>query len=162
MRTPDDMRNPKTGNVQCRATSKATGQRCQCWSIKGGVVCHKHGGAAPQVRRSANARIREAADDAAAYLVHWMSDDTVDVRVRTQIAQDLLNRAGISSKQIVGVEIRKFEQLVDAGTLLIDLPNPDIIDADVAKALPSDNEGDSDWTIRVEQPVKTKRRRRTE
>lgn len=42
---------------QCTATAKATGKRCQRPAILGGSVCFRHGGAAPQVRASADARV---------------------------------------------------------------------------------------------------------
>ena len=108
----------------------------------------------------ARERIKEAADDAANYLVQWLADDAVDKRLRVQIAQDLLDRAGISSKQTVDVEIRKFEQLAESGALLIDLPEPeqigagnrDIVDAEVVE------ESGRDWVERVDGPSAPPRR----
>lgn len=47
---PDDKR--------CVGTSKASGERCPMWAIKGGTVCYHHGGAAPQVKAAAAVRIR--------------------------------------------------------------------------------------------------------
>ena len=44
----------------CTALAKSTGQRCRSNPIKGGTVCIKHGGAAPQVRAKANRRLQEA------------------------------------------------------------------------------------------------------
>lgn len=38
---------------RCVYTIPATGKRCKLSPIKGGTVCHKHGGKAPQVRRAA-------------------------------------------------------------------------------------------------------------
>lgn len=46
---PDDLR--------CRGTSKASGERCPQYAIKGGTVCYHHGGAAKQVREKANMRL---------------------------------------------------------------------------------------------------------
>jgi hypothetical protein len=43
----------------CSGTSKATGEPCQLSPIKGGTVCHKHGGRAPQVRAAAERRVAE-------------------------------------------------------------------------------------------------------
>ena len=45
---------------RCTALAKSTGQRCRSNPIKGGTVCIKHGGAAPQVRAKANRRLQEA------------------------------------------------------------------------------------------------------
>jgi hypothetical protein len=161
MNRPDDERNPKTGNVRCSARAKATGERCRCWSILGGTVCFRHGGAAPQVRLKARERIKQAADDAANYLVQWLADDAVDKRLRVQIAQDLLDRAGITSKQQVNVEVRKFEQLAESGALLIDLPEPEQIGAgngDIVDAEVVDDSG-RDWVERVDGPLPAPRRR---
>lgn len=47
---PDDKR--------CNGTSKASGERCPMWAIKGGTVCYHHGGAAPQVKAAAEVRLR--------------------------------------------------------------------------------------------------------
>ena len=44
----------------CTALAKSTGRRCRSSPIKGGTVCIKHGGAAPQVRAKANRRLQEA------------------------------------------------------------------------------------------------------
>lgn len=145
---PDDNNNRMTRpRAQCSATSKATGERCRCRPIRGGTVSHKHGGSAPQVKRKAAERIRAAADDAASYLVRWMADEAVDKRLRVQIAQDLLDRAGISKTQTVGVEVRKFEQMLDAGQLVVDLP---VIDGEVLDA-PDDT--NNNFIVKVEHPV---------
>lgn len=42
---------------QCKANSKASGQRCGAWAIEGGTVCYMHGGAAPAVKAAAQARV---------------------------------------------------------------------------------------------------------
>lgn len=44
---------------RCRAR-RTDGQPCGCWAIRGGYVCRVHGGAAPQVRAKANARLEAA------------------------------------------------------------------------------------------------------
>lgn len=44
--------------MQCSATAKRTGRQCEQDAIRGGTVCWKHGGAAPQVRRKADERIQ--------------------------------------------------------------------------------------------------------
>ncbi|MBP2365047.1 helix-turn-helix domain-containing protein [Pseudonocardia parietis] len=43
--------------VRCSARRK-TGGPCGCWAVHGARVCRMHGGAAPQVRRAAEARHR--------------------------------------------------------------------------------------------------------
>ncbi len=78
---------------QCTAHRK-NGDRCKLRPIKGGTVCHKHGGSAPQVKRKAIERLLEAADPAAAELVrlalHGQSD-----QVKLNAIRDLLDRAQV-------------------------------------------------------------------
>lgn len=45
---------------RCRANRNNGQGRCRRWAIRGASVCPKHGGAAPQVRRAAAARVRAA------------------------------------------------------------------------------------------------------
>lgn len=49
---------------RCTATSKAKGTRCGRAPIPGGTVCRYHGGAAPQVRMAALARLTAYQDRA--------------------------------------------------------------------------------------------------
>lgn len=51
---------------QCTATAKSTGERCENPPIKGGTVCHQHGGAAPQVKEKAQERLNQMADEVTA------------------------------------------------------------------------------------------------
>jgi hypothetical protein len=44
---------------RCTALSRQTGKRCKNASIPGGRVCRYHGGAAPQVQKRVNERLRE-------------------------------------------------------------------------------------------------------
>jgi hypothetical protein len=39
---------------------RTDGRPCHCWAIRGGYVCRVHGGAAPQVRAKARARLESA------------------------------------------------------------------------------------------------------
>jgi hypothetical protein len=54
--------------MRCTATTTA-GNPCKLNSIDGGVVCHKHGGAAPQVKAKADIR---------AEVMKWTLGDAVD------------------------------------------------------------------------------------
>jgi len=47
---------------QCTATAKSTGEQCRRAAIKGGTVCHVHGGAASQVKDKAQERLDRMAD----------------------------------------------------------------------------------------------------
>jgi hypothetical protein len=44
---------------RCTATSKQRGERCLRQAIPGGTVCYWHGGAAPQAKKAAEARLAE-------------------------------------------------------------------------------------------------------
>lgn len=76
--------------------------------MKGSTVCHKHGGAAPQVRNAARRRLLEAADPAAARLVELL--DAEDEAVQLRAATALLDRAGhgpsSTQVQVDGGELR--------------------------------------------------------
>lgn len=57
---------------QCTATNRA-GARCRRQPIPGGDVCVMHGGGAPQVQRSAKARLLAGADLAIDYLLNLLT-----------------------------------------------------------------------------------------
>ena len=50
-----------------------------------------------------------------------MENPKNDVKVRTQIAQDLLNRAGHSGKQAVDLQMTVFDHAVANGDFLVDV-----------------------------------------
>lgn len=52
------------GTPQCTAHKRTSGDRCKLPAIKGGTVCRRHGGSAPQVQRSARERFNDAIDPA--------------------------------------------------------------------------------------------------
>jgi hypothetical protein len=76
------------------------GGRCRREAEAGSVVCRLHGGAAPQVRRRAAERLIMSADHASQKLLEWLDDPEVPYRVRAEIAQDLLDRAGLIATQV--------------------------------------------------------------
>lgn len=47
----------------CRAKSSRTGKPCKKHPIRGAVVCRTHGGAAPQVKKAAEQRIKDYVDE---------------------------------------------------------------------------------------------------
>src|SRR5215212_1973918 len=85
--------------VRCQAHNPS-GRRCGFEAIDGGVVCERHGGLAPQVRRRAAERLIMTADAATKMLVRMMEDSEVPFGVRAKIAQDLLDRAGLAATQV--------------------------------------------------------------
>jgi hypothetical protein len=79
------------------------GSRCKREAEPGSVVCRLHGGAAPQVRKRAAERLIMSADHASQKLLEWLDDPEVPYRVRAEIAQDLLDRAGLASTQAIKI-----------------------------------------------------------
>lgn len=63
---------------QCTATAKSTGEQCQRAAIKGGTVCHVHGGAAKQVKEKAQERLDRMADEVTAE-VQEIIEDLIDL-----------------------------------------------------------------------------------
>src|SRR5512132_3490269 len=85
--------------VRCNGT-RPNGGRCKREAEDGAVVCDQHGGAAPQVRRRAAERLIMSADHVSQKLLEWLDDPEVPYRVRAEIAQDLLDRAGLIATQV--------------------------------------------------------------
>ena len=56
--------DPKADRPRCTAKSKTSGTRCAQPPIPGGTVCRFHGGAAPQVKMAALARLEHYKDRA--------------------------------------------------------------------------------------------------
>jgi hypothetical protein len=54
---PKDRR--RLDKKRCTAHSSRTGEPCKMWAIRGGKVCHKHGGKAPRVKAAAATRVVE-------------------------------------------------------------------------------------------------------
>lgn len=108
-----DNTDPKdTPRRQCRATAKSTGERCKRRPIIGGTVCRMHGGAAPQVQRSARQRLLAAVEPAIGVLVDIVEGEVTVVhdmdgkphRVgssdtdRIKAAIEILNRTGYPAR----------------------------------------------------------------
>lgn len=84
---------------RCTAKAKSTGKSCTRPAIPGGVVCRYHGGAAPQVRQKAAARLAALVDPAIGVLAKALASK--DERLKLNAAQDVLNRNNLSGKQTV-------------------------------------------------------------
>ena len=114
------MGNRMRVETRCSARRK-NGAVCRNYAIRGGNVCRMHGGGAPQVRRRAQERILAAADGAAARLIEFMNDGRVPWPVRLTAARDLLDRAGLTPKTTVAVEVpvwaRGMDELVVDGII---------------------------------------------
>ena len=86
---------------QCTATAKSTGERCQRAAVKGGDVCHVHGGAAEQVQRKAQERLDRMADS----VTGEMADHVDDLL-------DEYDRAPPEEKVEIMRELRKLWKLI--------------------------------------------------
>ena len=81
---------------QCTATAKSTGERCQRAAVKGGNVCHVHGGAASQVQKKAQERLDRMADSTTKEM-----QDVIEDLV------DLYNQAPPEAKVDIAKELRQ-------------------------------------------------------
>lgn len=82
--------------MQCSAKAKRTGKRCTRNAIAGGTVCIMHGGAAPQVIRSARARLAALVDPSITVFEKRLADDQSPA-LQVQVAKDILDRTGHKS-----------------------------------------------------------------
>lgn len=89
---------------QCKAHSKRTGKPCGKDAIKGGSVCRMHGGSAPQVRASAEARLRALVDPAIGVLEYAMKQKTKQLKVASSVAMDVLDRNGHKQAQKIELD----------------------------------------------------------
>nr|WP_278044340.1 HGGxSTG domain-containing protein [Blastococcus saxobsidens] len=92
---------------------KKDGSPCMKSPIKGAAVCRMHGGAAPQVQRKAAERIAHASDVAVMKLLALMQDPDVPKAVQAAVARDLLDRANVTGKTTIEVEVPLWQQILD-------------------------------------------------
>ncbi|OJX63903.1 MAG: hypothetical protein BGO95_06885 [Micrococcales bacterium 73-13] len=85
--------------------SKRTGERCKRYCALGQVTCNMHGANGRSKAKAAKV-IAGASGYAAEMLVEFMADPAVPVKDRTQIAQDLLNRANVVGKTNIELDAR--------------------------------------------------------
>lgn len=78
---------------QCTAHARS-GSQCKRSPILGGTVCRMHGGAVPQVRAAAAARIAALVDPALARLARLIDLAETD-SVKLAAVKDVLDRAGL-------------------------------------------------------------------
>ncbi len=108
-RDPVQVRDPM--EARCTATNRQ-GRRCGKPGIPGGTVCRLHGGAAPQVRDAAMARLRKLQYPAIDRLEQLMRQ-TEFPSTAYQAVKDVLDRTAGKAHESVAVEI--------AGDLTVDV-----------------------------------------
>ncbi|BBZ34115.1 HGGxSTG domain-containing protein [Mycolicibacterium confluentis] len=106
----------KVAPVKCSARSSRTGKPCQKYPVAGATVCRTHGGSAPQVQKAARRRLEQAADALVQRLLGIALDGTAPDQVALSAVLAALDRAGLSVKSTVGVEVsaKPWEQVMDA------------------------------------------------
>ncbi len=98
-----------------------------------------HGGATKAARARAEERLLAATDPAAAKLVSLMTDKTVPYSVQLAAAKDILDRAGIGTKQELDIVIKPWQRDIEG--LVVDLPpgnryDDDVVDGEVVEPDP--------------------------
>jgi hypothetical protein len=122
---------------QCSATARRTESRCRNAPILGGTVCHKHGGAAPQVRNAARRRL--VTSEAAALVAQYehrplespeealltIGAETVAIvgALRARVAElDTLTVTDRTGAENVAAVLGAYERALDrAGRLLVSI-----------------------------------------
>lgn len=89
---------------KCAARTRA-GVPCKRAPIKGAAVCRAHGGAAPQVQRKAQERIAHASDIAVLQILALMQAPDTPAPVKLAAARDLLDRANVTGKTTIEVDL---------------------------------------------------------
>jgi hypothetical protein len=80
------------------AAHRTNGDPCQQHAIRGGRVCVVHGGRAPQVRLSAEQRIRDLVDPSLNRIAKAIDDDD-NPQLALAAARDILDRAGYKATE---------------------------------------------------------------
>jgi len=139
--TGEDLSSNGTTNGlsrQCTAHKK-DGERCRRAPIKGGTVCPKHGGRAPQVRAAAQQRLLMATDNLMANLLKIATSGESEA-VRLRATMDALDRAGLTERTVVEVGVTdRFD------ALLADIIDLSVVDKTAeVRALPPGRNDDDD------------------
>ena len=112
-----DGRKPDPTRI-CSA-HRTNGEPCRKTAVRGTEppLCMSHGAAAPAVRRKARVRLELAADRMAKELLGIASADDAPPAVKLAAIRDALDRAGLSSKTAVEIEVgptKEFESILTA------------------------------------------------
>src|SRR4051812_24427959 len=99
---------------RCHA-HKTNGDECPNWAIRGGTVCHVHGGRAPQVRMAARERLAAMVDPALIELRRLVDAADSD-SVKLAAIKDVLDRAGFKpADRVEATVLNAFTLRIDRG-----------------------------------------------
>lgn len=104
MTTPEPA-HPRAAHPRVCQKHRTNGDPCRTYSVAGADYCKAHGGMTPGGKAAAQKRLLAAADSAAAVLVEIATDPKVSASDRRQAARDLLDRAGLSPRQVVEMDV---------------------------------------------------------
>lgn len=131
MTTPTGLSGPdRIGHPRLCQKHRTNGDPCRAFAIKGADYCDAHGGRTPRGKAAAQKRLLEAADDAAGVLIKIMSDPKVPASDRRQAARDLLDRAGLSPRQVVEMDVTTHDGDSALDNMLAELLSRPADDAD--------------------------------
>ena len=123
------------GVVERRTCTAHTrdGTPCKNAPILGGTVCRMHGGAAPQVRARATARLVNGVPTMLTELRRIAIDESMPAPTRLAAIRDWLDRAGIgeNAKHEVTINLPRFQENLE--DLFVTFDEDDIVDADVVE-----------------------------
>ena len=98
--------------VTCKATSKGSGNRCRQPPYPGATVCRYHGGAAPQVIRKADQRLREL-EFPAIERIAQLIDQKEFPSVAYQASKDILDRIRGRATEYIDAKVSSITGLSD-------------------------------------------------
>lgn len=126
---------------QCSAR-RTNGLPCKNAPMKGSVVCARHGGLAPQVKKKAKERLMELVHPAISELYRILHNPETDDAVKVRAATAILDRTGFRPGMVLQVEPGdKWADLLDEAGGFLDrsLPGGDdpaaIVRSDVENAI---------------------------
>lgn len=127
---PKGVLDPST--PQCTATSRGSGKRCKLPAIKGGTVCRRHGGSAPQVKRAARERFNDLVDPMINITEKMMKDaeeGKLSVQEQLALVKFVADRTGFVPGKTVNID-GKAKWEVALTTIVREVPE-EYVDAEV-------------------------------
>lgn len=111
---------------QCTARAKSTGVRCARSAIAGATICRVHGGAAPQVRAAARARLLALVDPAISRLGKLLQ--TKQQPVALGAVKDVLDRGGLKAPEDGLAQVRQGPAIVVLVRADVQLPSSQVVE----------------------------------